>query len=59
MERHTIKITISGDEKEVAQKAQAVATLCDYLDAKTLVALAKVVKTEPSKVKIAKQFLGI
>lgn len=59
MEKQTVKITIYGNDKEVKTKAKALAILSGYLDGKTLEAFAKVVQTEPSKVKLAKQFLGI
>lgn len=59
MEKHSFKISISGNASEAEKKAVAVATLASYLDAKTLTALAKVVKTDPSKVALAKQFLGV
>lgn len=59
MEKHKFTIAISGDKKTATQKANAVATLASYLDTKTLKALAEVVKTDPAKVKLAKQFLGV
>lgn len=59
MEKHTIKLTISGKEKEAKEKAKAIAVLCDKLDSKTLVALAQVAQTDPAKVALAKRFLGI
>ena len=59
MDKHSFKISIGGSEKEATEKANAIAVLASYLDAKTLKALAKVVKTDPEKVALAKQFLGI
>lgn len=59
MDKHSFKISISGKASEAKQKATAVATLASYLDAKTLTALARVVKTDPDKVRMAKQFLGV
>jgi predicted transcriptional regulator with HTH domain len=59
MDKHTFKISISGNASEAKQKASAVAILASYLDAKTLKALARVVKTDPDKVRMAKQFLGV
>lgn len=59
MEKNNFKISISGNASEAEKKAVAVATLASYLDAKTLAALAKVVKTDPAKVAMAKQFLGV
>lgn len=54
-----IKISISGDEKTAQKKAVALGILAQKLDQKTLTALAKVVKTDPQKVALAKQFLGL
>ncbi|NOQ75643.1 MAG: hypothetical protein GQ574_26785 [Crocinitomix sp.] len=59
MDKHSFKISITGSKSEATEKAVAVATLASYLDAKTLTALAKVVKTDPNKVALAKQFLGL
>ena len=59
MEKYSFKISISGDKKTATDKAKALGTLAAYLDAKTLAALAKVVKTDPEKVAMAKQFLGL
>lgn len=59
MEKHSFKITIKGDKKSATQKANAMATLTSHLTAETLTALAKIVKTDPEKVELAKQFLGI
>ena len=55
----TIRITINGDSKAAEKKAKALATLANKLDQKTLTALAKVVKTDPQKVELAKTFLGL
>lgn len=59
MEQHSFKLTISGAKKDATQKAQALGVLAGRLDAKTLKALAKVVKDDPDKVALAKSFLGI
>lgn len=59
MDKHSFKITISGNEKEAAEKAEALATLGAYLDATTLKKLAQVVRTDPGKVAMAKKFLGV
>lgn len=59
MEKHSFKITISGNEQEASEKATALATLATYLDAKTLKKLAEVVKSDPGKVALAKKFLGV
>lgn len=59
MEKHTFKITISGTQKEATEKAQGLATLAGHLSAETIKALAHLVKTDPAKVEIAKQFLGV
>ena len=59
MDKHRIKISISGSEKAATTKAKAIGVLASYLDAETLKALAHVVKTDPEKVKLAKQFLGV
>lgn len=59
MEKHKFSLTLTGSLNESTQKAQALAELAAYLDTKTLQALAKVVKTEPQKVALAKKFLGI
>ena len=53
------KLKINGDKAEATAKANALVTLAKYLDSKTLTALAKVVKTDPQKVALAKGFLGI
>ncbi len=52
-------LVIEGDKKEATAKANALAKLGRYLDAKTLTALADVVKNDPQKVDLAKSFLGI
>ncbi len=59
MEKHKFNVSISGGKKEATIKANAVAVLASYLDAKTLKALADVVKNDPAKVALAKQFLGL
>ncbi len=59
MEKHKFSISISGTQKEATEKAKAVAELATYLSAQTLTALARVVKTDPSKVALAKKFLGV
>jgi hypothetical protein len=59
MANHKFNISISGDKETATVKAKAVATLASYLDAKTLKALAHVVKNDPAKVSLAKQFLGV
>ncbi len=59
MEKHSFKLSIGGSKSEATTKAKALGTLASYLDAKTLAALAKVVKTDPNKVAMAKQFLGV
>lgn len=59
MEKHKFSITISGDKKVAMKKAAALGVLAGYLDAKTLEALAEVVKTDPEKVALAKDFLGV
>ena len=59
MDKHSFTITISGDQKDATEKAQAIATLASHLSAETLKALAHVVKTDPKKVALAKKFLGV
>lgn len=59
MEKYSFKITIKGDKETATKKAKAVATLSSHLSEETLTALAKVVKTDPEKVELAKQFLGV
>lgn len=59
MEKHSFKISISGSKDAATTKAKAIGTLAAYLDAETLKALAHVVKNDPEKVKLAKQFLGV
>ncbi|MEZ4921876.1 MAG: hypothetical protein R2780_01780 [Crocinitomicaceae bacterium] len=59
METNKFSITISGDKKTAVAKAKALGTLAAYLDAKTLEALARVVQTDPEKVALAKEFLGV
>ena len=55
----TIRISINGDSKAAEKKAKALAILANKLDQKTLTALAKVVKSDPQKVELAKTFLGL
>ncbi|MBD3637203.1 MAG: hypothetical protein HUJ25_07630 [Crocinitomicaceae bacterium] len=57
--KHKFSITISGSKKEATTKAQALGTLAAYLDTQTLETLANVVKNDPDKVALAKQFLGL
>ena len=59
MDKHVFKITISGTQKEASEKAQGVAVLASYLSAETISALAHLVQTDPAKVALAKQFLGV
>lgn len=58
MEKHSFKITIKGDKESATKKAKAIATLTSHLSAETLALFAKVVKTDPDKVELAKQFLN-
>ncbi|GAB5419167.1 MAG: hypothetical protein Crog4KO_06750 [Crocinitomicaceae bacterium] len=58
MSKHTFRITIVGSKQDAASKANALAALA-ALDVKTLTALANVVKHDPQKVAMAKQFLGV
>ena len=59
MEKHSFKLSISGDKKTATEKAKALVELAKYLDVKTLKALAGVVKNDPDKVALAKGFLGV
>lgn len=59
MDKHKFTVTISGTQKEATEKAQGIAVLASLLDAKTITALAHLVKTDPQKVALAKGFLGI
>jgi hypothetical protein len=59
MKKHKFSISISGTQTEATQKVNALAVLAGHLSAETLTALAKVVKEEPSKIALAKQYLGI
>lgn len=59
MDKHVFKITISGSQKEASEKAQGLAVLASHLSAETISALAHLVKTDPAKVALAKQFLGV
>ena len=59
MSKYKFSISISGTQEEANQKAQGIAVIASLLDAKTITALANVIKTDPSKVEIAKAFLGI
>lgn len=58
MEKHSFKITIKGNKSEATKKAKAIATLTSHLSGDTLALFAKVVKTDPEKVELAKQFLS-
>lgn len=59
MDKHKFTLTVSGTKEEATEKAQGIAILASLLDAKTITALAHVVKTDPRKVALAKGFLGI
>jgi len=59
MDKHKFTITISGTEKEASEKAEGLAILGSHLSAKTILALAQVVKNDPKKVALAKRFLGV
>jgi len=59
MEKHRFTISISGNKQEATQKVHALAVLGSKLSSETLAALAKVVKEDPAKVELAKQFLGV
>ena len=54
---YTISLTASS-EAEATRKVKAATTLCAKLTDKELTALAAAVQ-DPTKVKVAKQFLGI
>lgn len=58
MGKHTFRITISGSQEQAEAKAKALAVMAS-LDAQTLTALAHIVKSDPQKVAMAKQFLGV
>ncbi|GAB5417615.1 MAG: hypothetical protein Crog4KO_26000 [Crocinitomicaceae bacterium] len=58
MSKHTFKITVVGSLEDAKKKAKALAVLAS-LDVKTLTALAGIVKNDPQKVALAKQFLGV
>jgi len=58
MSKYTFKITICGSKQDATAKAKALAAMA-ALDSKTLGALANVVKNDPQKVALAKQFLGV
>ena len=59
MEKYKFTISITGSQKEATEKVNAVAVLTSHLSADTFTALAKLVKNDPAKVEIAKQYLGI
>ncbi len=59
MNKYKFSITISGSKQEASDKVNALAVLAAHLSTDTLKALAHVVKTDPAKVKLAKQFLGV
>ena len=60
METFNISVSIKGATAEDAlKKANAASQLANNLDTKTIQALANIVKTDPSKVALAKQFLGL
>lgn len=59
MSKHKFSLTIEGTESEAEEKAKGLAIIASYLNAKTITALAKVVQTDPAKVELAKQFLGV
>ena len=58
MSKHTFRITVVGSLNDAQQKAKSLAALA-ALDVKTLNALAHIVKNDPQKVALAKQFLGV
>jgi len=60
MKPFKFSITIQAAAADQAtQKAKALGTLGSNLDARTLTALAEVVKNDPAKVNAAKSFLGL
>ena len=60
MTKHSYTLNIPGEnEGEAERKAKALSTLATKLDEKTLTKLAHVVANEPTKVILAKKFLGI
>lgn len=59
MEKHKFTLSLSGSKEDATQKVNALAVLASKLSTETLLALAKVVKEDPGKVEMAKQFLGV
>jgi len=60
MTKYSYTLNIQGEnEPEAERKAKALAMLATKLDEKTLTRLAHVVANEPTKVALAKKFLGI
>ena len=58
MSKHTFRITVQGSIETAQSKAKSLGILAS-LDVKTLEALAHIVKNDPQKVALAKQFLGV
>ena len=60
MKNHTYKITLQErSEAEAEQKVAALTTLAQKLTASELVKLAHIVKNDPVKTALAKQYLGV
>jgi len=59
MEKHKFTISISGSKKEATEKVNGLAVLAAHLSADTIKALAKVAKSDPVKVELAKHYLGV
>lgn len=59
MDKHKFTIAIPGSQKEAEAKAKGVAVIASHLSAETITALAHLIQTDPAKVALAKQFLGV
>ena len=60
MKNYTYKITLEeGSESSADQKIEALMALAQKLTVKELTKLAYVVKTDPVKTALAKQYLGV
>lgn len=60
MKKFTFEITLQAEsEKEAHDKMKALSVFAGRLDSKTLLKFAHVVKNDPTKLKLAKSFLGL
>ena len=60
MNKYSFKITIEApNEKDAETKMKALSVLSSNLNTKELEKLAWIIKNDPAKTKMAKQYLGV